>query len=132
MADLVDYDKVVDAVTKFVADWEKTIKEAAQKLADIQAEMDKMEALKKQRDAAAKDAEQASKDLSDKIFGLKVSPKADPKPFDGLPDVVKKLIAKGGVPLGNTGVTLVPDNWKFDPPPKFKVTSGGLKLKIDF
>ena len=132
MADLVDYDKVVDAVTKFVADWEKTIKEAAQKLADIQAEMDKMEALKKQRDAAAKDAEQASKDLSDKIFGLKVSPKADPKPFDGLPDVVKKLIAKGGVPLGKTGVTLVPDNWKFDPPPKFKVTSGGLKLKIDF
>jgi hypothetical protein len=132
MADLVDYDKVVDAVTKFVADWEKTIKEAAQKLADIQAEIDKMEALKKQRDAAAKDAEQASKDLSDKIFGLKVSPKADPKPFDGLPDVVKKLIAKGGVPLGKTGVTLVPDNWKFDPPPKFKVTSGGLKLKIDF
>jgi hypothetical protein len=132
MADLVDYDKVVDAVTKFVADWEKTIKEAAQKLADIQAEIDKMEALKKQRDAAAKDAEQASKDLSDKIFGLKVSPKADPKPFDGLPDVVKKLIAKGGVPLGKTGVTLVPDNWKLDPPPKFKVTSGGLKLKIDF
>jgi len=132
MADLVDYDKVVDAVTKFVTDWEKTIKEAAQKLADIQAEIDKMEALKKQRDAAAKDAEQASKDLSDKIFGLKVSPKADPKPFDGLPDVVKKLIAKGGVPLGKTGVTLVPDNWKFDPPPKFKVTSGGLKLKIDF
>ena len=132
MADLVDYDKVVDAVTKFVADWEKTIKEAAQKLVEIQAEMDKMEALKKQRDAAAKDAEQASKDLSDKIFGLKVSPKADPKPFDGLPDVVKKLIAKGGVPLGKTGVTLVPDNWKFDPPPKFTVTSGGLKLKIDF
>ncbi len=132
MADLADYDKVVDVVTKFVADWEKTIKEAAQKLVEIQAEIDKMEALKKQRDAAAKDAEQASKDLSDKIFGLKVSPKADPKPFDGLPDVVKKLITKGGVPLGKTGVTLVPDNWKFDPPPKFKVTSGGLKLKIDF
>ena len=132
MADLVDFDKVVDVVAKYVADWEKTIKEAAQKLVEIQAEIDKMEALKKQRDAAAKDAEQASKDLADKIFGLKVSPKADPKPFDGLPDVVKKLIAKGGVPLGKTGVTLVPDNWKFDPPPKFKVTSGGLKLKIDF
>jgi len=132
MADLVDFDKVVDVVSKYVADWEKTIKEAAQKLVEIQAEIDKMEALKKQRDAAAKDAEQASKDLADKIFGLKVSPKADPKPFDGLPDVVKKLIAKGGVPLGKTGVTLVPDNWKFDPPPKFKVTSGGLKLKIDF
>ena len=132
MADLVDFDKVVDVVSKYVADWEKTIKEAAQKLVEIQAEIDKMEALKKQRDAAAKDAEQASKDLADKIFGLKVSPKADPKPFDGLPDVVKKMIAKGGVPLGKTGVTLVPDNWKFDPPPKFKVTSGGLKLKIDF
>jgi hypothetical protein len=132
MADLVDYDKVVDAVSKFVADWEKTIKEAAQKLVEIQAEIDKMEALKKQRDAAAKDAEQASKDLADKIFGLKVSPKADPKPFDGLPDVVKKLIAKGGVPLGKTGVTLAPSNWKFDPPPKFKVTSGGLTLKIPF
>jgi hypothetical protein len=132
MADLIDYDKVVDTVTKYVAEWEKTIKDAAQKLADIQAEIDKMDALKKQRDAAAKDAAQASKDLSDKIFGLKVSPKADPKPFDGLPDVVKKLIAKGGVPLGKTGVTVVPDNWKFDPPPKFKVTSGGVKLKIDF
>jgi hypothetical protein len=132
MADLVDYDKVVDAVSKFVADWEKAIKDAAQKLADIQAEMDKMEALKKQRDAAAKDAEKASKDLSDKIFGLKVSPKADPKPFDGLPDAIKKMITKGGLPLGKTGVTLVPDNWKFDPPPKFKVNSGGVKLKIDF
>jgi hypothetical protein len=132
MADLVDYDKVVDVVSKFVADWEKAIKDAAQKLADIQAEMDKMEALKKQRDAAAKDAEKASKDLTDKIFGLKVSPKADPKPFDGLPDAIKKMITKGGLPLGKTGVTVVPDNWKFDPPPKFKVNSGGVKLKIDF
>jgi len=132
MADLADYDKVVDAIAKFVADWEKVIKDAAQKLIDIQAEMDKMEALKKQREAAAKDAEKASKDLSDKIFGLKVSPKADPKPFDGLPDAIKKMIAKGGVPLGKTGVTVVPDNWKFDPPPKFKVNSGGVKLKIDF
>lgn len=132
MADLADYDKVVDAIAKFVAEWEKVIKDAAQKLIEYQAEMDKMEALKKQRDAAAKDAEKASKDLSDKIFGLKVSPKADPKPFDGLPDAIKKMIAKGGVPLGKTGVTVVPDNWKFDPPPKFKVNSGGVKLRIDF
>ncbi len=132
MADLVDYDKVVDTISKFVAEWEKTIKEVAQKLADIQDEMDKIEALKKQREAAAKDAEKASKDLSDKIFGLKVSPKADPKPFDGLPDAVKKMIAKGGIPLGKSGVTVVPDNWKFDPPPKFKVNSGGVTLKISF
>ena len=132
MADLADYDKVVDYVTKLVADWEKAIKEAAQQLTEAQAEIDKLEALKKQRDAAAKDAEKASKDLTDKIFGLKVSPKADPKPFDGLPDAIKKMITKGGLPLGKTGVTVVPDNWKFDPPPKFKVNSGGVKLKIDF
>jgi hypothetical protein len=132
MADLADFDKVIDVVSKYVAEWEKAIKDVAQKLADIQDEMDKLEALKKQREAAAKDAEKASKDLSDKIFGLKVSPKADPKPFDGLPDAIKKMIAKGGIPLGKTGVTVVPDNWKFDPPPKFKVNSGGLKLKVDF
>jgi hypothetical protein len=132
MSDLDDYDDVVDAVSELVDDWQKAIKDVAKKLADIKTEMDKMEALKKQREAAAKDAEKASKDLSDKIFGLKVSPKADPKPFNGLPDAVKKIIAKGGVPLGGTGVTVVPSNWKFDPPPKFKVTSGGVTLKIEW
>ena len=132
MPDLDDYDAVVDAVNKIVDDWSKAIKDAAKKLADIKAEMDKIEALKKEREAAAKDAQKASKELSDKIFGLKVSPKADPKPFDGLPDAIKKMIAKGGVPLGGTGVTLVPSNWKFDPPPKFKVTGGGATLKVEF
>ena len=132
MPDLEDYDAVVDAVEKFVDDWSDAIKDAAKKLADIKAEMDKMEALKKQRDAAAKAAQDASKELSDKIFGLKVSPKADGKPFDALPDAVKKLITKGGVPLGGTGVTLAPSNWTFDPPPKFRVKSGGVTLKVEF
>jgi seryl-tRNA synthetase len=132
MADLNDYDAVVDAVETLVDDWKKVMQDVAKKLAEIKEEMDKMEALKKQRDAAAKDAEKASKELSDKIFGLKVSPKADPQPFDGLPDAIKKMIAKGGVPLGGTGVTVAPSNWQIDPPPKFKVKGAGLKLEIKF
>jgi hypothetical protein len=46
--------------------------------------------------------------------------------------VVKKVITKGGIPLGGTGVTLVLSNWKLNPPPKFKVVSGGVGLKFDF
>lgn len=132
MADLQTYDDVVDAVEKLVDDWTKAIKDAAKQLADVQEELDKIEALKKQREAAAKDAQAASKALSDKIFGLKVSPKADAKPFDALPGVLKKMVTKGGIPLGGTGVTLAPSNWQFDPPPKFKVKSGGVTLKIEF
>lgn len=132
MPDLNDYDDVVDAVNGFGDDWSKAIKDVAKKLADIKAELDRIEELKKQREAAAKDAEKASNELAEKIFGLKISPKADPKPFSGLPDVVKKVISKGGLPLGGTGITVVPSNWKFDPPPKFKVTSGGVTLKIEF
>ncbi|HKM65261.1 MAG TPA: hypothetical protein VJY39_22505 [Acidisphaera sp.] len=131
MADgLEDYDAVVKAVEDLVDDWAKTIKDVAKKLADIKEEMDKIEALKKQRDAAAKDAQDASAELQKKIWALKVSPKADPQPFPKLPDAVSKMIKEGGVPLGNSGVTLAPSNWKFQPPPNFKVQSGGIELKI--
>ncbi len=132
MGDLASYDDVVDAVTKLVDDWSSAIKDAAKKLADVKDEMDKLEALKKQRQAAADDAQKASQDLANKIMSLKVSPKADPDPFKNLPGLVKKIVTKGGVPLGNTGVTLAPWNVKVDPPPKFKIDSAGLKLKIDF
>ena len=133
MADgLEDYDAVVKAIEDVVDDWADTIKDVAKKLADIKQEMDRIEALKKERDDAVKDAQKASDDVQKKITDLKVSPKADPKPFDKLPAVVQKMIKDGGIPLGNSGVTIGPSNWKFSPPPKFKVESGGIKLQVKF
>ena len=97
MTDTDDFDQIVKAATKLIEDWGKAIDKIA-----------KMEALKKQRAAAAKDADAANKALSDKIFGLKIPPKADPQQMLKLPDVITKIIDKNGVKIGDYG-SLKPD-----------------------
>jgi hypothetical protein len=45
MSDLDDYDDVVDAVAGFVDVWSNALKDVAKRLADIKAELDRIEAL---------------------------------------------------------------------------------------
>jgi hypothetical protein len=108
MADTDDFDQIVKAATKLIEDWGKAIDKIAKDIKEAQDEIDKMEALKKQRAAAAKDADAANKALSDKIFGLKIPPKADPQQMLKLPDVITKIVDKNGVKLGPYG-SLKPD-----------------------
>jgi len=138
MSDLADYDAVTKELKKLVESWSKSIKDGLAELAKLQAEADKKDAddkddaLKKKQEAVKKNVQQATDAMKKNIYNFSVSPKADPKPFANLPKVVKDIVDKGGIPLGNSGLTLAPDNWKFDPPPKFKVKSGGFVLKWDF
>jgi len=108
MADTADYDQVVKAITKLVDDWSKVIDKIAKEIADAQAEIDKLEALKKQRESLTKDADAASKDLGQKIFSVKIPPKADPQQMLKLPDFVTKYVDKNGVKMGDYG-SLKPD-----------------------
>ena len=101
MGDTADFDQVVKTVTKMIEDWGKTIDKIAKDLDDVQDEIDKMEALQKQREALKKDTEAANKALSDKIFGLKIPPKADPQQMLKLPDVITKNITKNGVKISD-------------------------------
>jgi hypothetical protein len=108
MPDTDDFDQIVKAATKLIEDWGKAIDKIAKDIKEAQDEIDKMEALKKQRAAAAKDADAANKALSDKIFGLKIPPKADPQQMLKLPDAITKIVDKNGVKMGNYG-SLKPD-----------------------
>jgi hypothetical protein len=142
MGDLADYDAVAKELKKIVDSWSKTIKDGLAELAKLQAEADKKgdddddddtdADLKKKQEAVKKNVQQATDAMKKNIYNFSVSPKADPKPFANLPKLVKDVVDKGGIPLGDSGITLAPDNWKFDPPPHFKVKSGGFVLKWKF
>ena len=108
MADAPDFDQITKAFSKLVDDWGKVIQKIAKDLKDVQDEIDKMEALKKQRADLAKSADQASKDLADKIMNYKIPPKADPQQMLKLPDFLTKIVDKNGVKLGDYG-SLKPD-----------------------
>jgi hypothetical protein len=108
MTDTADFDQITKTVSKLVDDWGKAIQKIAKDLKDVQDEIDKMEALRKQRAGLAKDADQASKDLGDKIMNLKIPPKADPQQMLKLPDFITKIVDKNGVKLGDYG-SLKPD-----------------------
>ena len=103
MSDTKDFDQVSKTVTKLIDDWGKAIQKIAKDLKEVQDQIDKMEALKKQRDGLAKDADAASKDLSGKIEALKIPPKTDPQQILKLPDIITKNITKNGVKLGDYG-----------------------------
>ncbi|HEY6431087.1 MAG TPA: hypothetical protein VIZ17_03835 [Acetobacteraceae bacterium] len=98
-----DFDQVSKDIAELVDDWGDIIDKIAKQLHDVQAEIDKMEALKKQRESLAKDADAANKDLSQKIFSLKIPPKADPQQMLKLPDWATKYIDKNGVKMGDYG-----------------------------
>jgi len=131
MSDLADYDAVKKEVQKIVDAWSKAVKDATDAVLKLKADADKAE-VKKQQEAAKKDVQQATDAMQKKIYNFSVSPKADPKPFASLPKVIKDVAEKGGIPLGKTGLVLAPLDWKFDPPPKFKVKSGGFEIKGTF
>jgi TolA-binding protein len=103
MADTADYDQIAKAVAKMVDDWGKAIGKIAKQLADVQDQIEKMDALIKQREGLTKDADSASKDLSNKIFTLKIPPKADPQQMLKLPDFITKIVDKNGVKIGDYG-----------------------------
>ncbi|MEJ0046068.1 MAG: hypothetical protein WDN04_08055 [Rhodospirillales bacterium] len=108
MGDTADFDQITKTVSKLVDDWGKAIQKIAKDLKDVQDEIDKMDALKKQRASLTKDADQVSKDLGDKIANLKIPPKADPQQMIKLPDFITKIVDKNGVKLGDYG-SLKPD-----------------------
>ena len=108
MTDTDDFDQIVKAATKLIEDWGKAIDKIAKDIKEAQDEIDKMEALKKQRADLAKSADQASKDLADKIMNYKIPPKADPQQMLKLPDFLTKIVDKNGVKLGDYG-SLKPD-----------------------
>jgi hypothetical protein len=103
MTDTADFDQVAKLVSKIMDDWSKSLDKIAKELKDVQDQIDKMEALKKQRDGLAKQADDASKDVSSKIFSLKIPPKADPQQMLKLPDFITKYVDKDGVKLGDYG-----------------------------
>jgi hypothetical protein len=103
-----DYDDIVKSIQKLMDEWGKAMDKIAKDLSDIKDEIDKMDALQKQKAALQKDADAASKALAAKIFSMKLPPKADPKQMIKLPDFIIKNFDKNGVKLGDYG-SLKPD-----------------------
>jgi hypothetical protein len=125
MPDLADYDAVTKEIKKIFDAWSKAAKDATAALAKLKADADKEE-LKKQQEAAKKAVQQATDAMQKKIWNFSISPKADPKPFGNLPKIIKDVADGCDIKFGDSCVGVLPKDLKFDPPPKFKVKSGGF------
>ncbi len=134
MADPASYDSIAKIVQKWIDDWQKDLEKIAKDLAKLQAEADKADggnadaSNKKQLDLA-KSAEDASKDLTNKIWDLKIPPQSDPKQMIKLPDFITKNVTKSGLKLGDYG-SIKPD---FDIDiKKMKIKKAGIVWTWDF
>jgi len=125
MPDLVDCDAVTKEIKKLFDAWSKAAQEATTALAKLKADADKDE-VKKQQEAAKKAVQQATDAMQKKIYNFSISPKADPKPFANLPKIIKDIADKCEIKFGDSCVGVVPKDIKIDPPPKFRIKSGGF------
>ncbi len=124
MADPAGYDSIAKTVQKWIDDWQKDLDKIAKDLAKLEDDADK----KKQLDLA-KSAEDATKDLTDKIWDMKIPPQADPKQMIKLPDFITKNVTKSGLKLGDYG-SIKPD---FDIDiKKMKIKKAGIVWTWDF
>jgi hypothetical protein len=127
------------SVTKVFDKWGKKIGDCAKKLAPINTELAELEAIKtpsgeekkrievlrKQREAVAKEVDKASMELRVELMLIEVPSEAPEKELLQLPGWVKEIVKRGGIPLGKD-VAIVP-NVEFD----FKA-SKLKKFGIDF
>ncbi len=131
------------SVEKIVEIWGKEMDNLAKQLAPIKAELDKLEAIKepspddkKRIDDLKKKCANIRKQIDDAAASLdinlkviEVPPKADEKELVKLPDWLKEIIKKKGIPLGKH-VTIVP-KIDFDIKKK-KLKSAGVTLKWEW
>jgi hypothetical protein len=129
MTDTADYDQIVKTVSKMIDDWGKAIEKIGKQLADVQDEIDKMDALKKQREDLKKNADAVSKDLTTQLQTYKLPPKVDPQQLTKLPDFLTKYVGKNGLKLGPT-ISVMPD-FKVDLK-KPAITKAGLTLTVEW
>jgi len=135
-----NYKKSVDKITE---NWAKKVEKFAKELAPVQAELDKLGAIKdptpddtklidadtKKRADIRKKIDTAGTEFRVDLMLVEVPQDADEKELVKLPAWFKEIVKKKGVPLGKN-VTLVPDlsiDFK-----KKKLKSGGITLKWEF
>jgi hypothetical protein len=109
-------------VARYLDDWAKEAARIGKELAPLEAELEKLEALKtpgpddtkriaelkKKRDACHKRMDEASMELKVNLMLIEVPPKADEKELVKLPAWLKEIIKQKGIPLGG-GVVIAPD-----------------------
>jgi len=107
------------SVTKYLEIWAKESDRIGKELAEVNAELDKLEALqnpgpddkkridelKKKREACQKNMDKASLELRLNLIAIDLPPKADDKELKNLPTWLKELIKKKGIPLGKFVIT---------------------------
>ena len=126
MGDDIRIENYKKSVAKIFDIWGAEVAKVSKDLTPIQAELDKLEGasapgpddkkhideLKKKRDALRKRLDEAEEDLRVNLIAIQPSPDAPEKELIKVPDWMKEIIKRKGLPLGKS-VTIAPDI-KFD------------------
>jgi hypothetical protein len=140
MGDDIRIENYKKSVTKILDAWGKEAEKVGKELAPIQAELDKlegasaptpddkkrMEELKKKRDDLRGKMDAAENSLRVNLVVIQPAPDAPEKELIKVPDWMKEIIKRKGIPLGK-GVSIAPDI-KFDFKSK-KLKSIGIMIK---
>jgi hypothetical protein len=140
MGDDIRIENYKKSVAKILDIWGAEIAKISKDLTPIQTELDKLEGssspgpdekkrideLKKKRDALRKKLDEAENDLRVNLMVIQPAPDAPEKELIKVPDWMKEIIKRKGLPLGKN-VSIAPDI-KFDFKSK-KLKSIGVTIK---
>jgi uncharacterized protein YoxC len=103
MANTADFDQVAKAITNLAGDWGRTLQKIDKDLERVQAILESISDLTKQKANLLKAVDKATDDLAGKIKKLKILPSADKQQIAKIQDLFKKAIEKNAGNLPNYG-----------------------------